>query len=102
MVRAPLIVRDSEFLRRISSEALVISMARYKVLKGVAHSIGHSFTSLMNYAGDDYVMGHILRLARETKRDTLTIDFVSGAAGPPELLARPIPDVLSRYIPWFW
>jgi hypothetical protein len=77
-------------------------MARYKVLKGVAHSFGHSFTSLMNYAGDDYVMGHILRLARETKRDTLTIDFVTGAAGPPELLASPITDVLSRYVPWFW
>jgi hypothetical protein len=31
-------------------------MPRYKVLKGVAHHDGHSFTSLMNYVGNDYVM----------------------------------------------
>lgn len=57
-------------------------MARYKVLKSVAHNIGHSFTSLMNYVDDDYVMGHILHFARQTGRDTLTIDFVKGDAGP--------------------
>ena len=77
-------------------------MARYKVLKGVADNIGHSFTSLMNYAGDDYVMGHILRFARRTGRDTLTIDFVKREAGPPELLAEPISDVPARYTDWFW
>jgi len=77
-------------------------MARYKVLKGVAHNIGHSFTSLMNYAGDDYVMGHILRFARRTARDTLTIDFVKREAGPSELLAPPISEVPARYTEWFW
>jgi hypothetical protein len=77
-------------------------MARYKVLKGVAHNIGHSFTSLMNYAGDDYVMGHILRFARSTGRDTLTIDFVKREAGPPELLGLPISEVPGRYTEWFW
>jgi hypothetical protein len=64
-------------------------MARFKVLKSVAHNFGHSFTSLMNYAGDDYVMGHILRFARRSGCDTLTIDFVKREAGPPELLAEP-------------
>jgi hypothetical protein len=83
-------------------QAAGIPMARYKVLKGVAHNIGHSFTSLMNYAGDDYVMGHILRFARHTGRDTLTIDFVRGEAGPPELLAEPISDLPARYTEWFW
>jgi hypothetical protein len=77
-------------------------MARYKVLKGVAHNTGHSFTSLMNYAGDDYVMGHVLRLARQTGRDTLTIDLVNGHAGPLELLAAPISEVPSRYMKMFW
>jgi len=77
-------------------------MARYKVLKGVAHNIGHSFTSLMNYSGDDYVMGHILRFARSTGRDTLTIDFVNRESGPEELLAPPISEVPARYIEWFW
>jgi len=77
-------------------------MARYKVLKGVAHNIGHSFTSLMNYMNDDYVMGHILRFARETGQDTLTIDFVKGEAGPSELLGAPISEVPSRYVKVFW
>ena len=77
-------------------------MARYKVLKSVAHNIGHSFTSLMNYAEDDYVMGHILRFARQTGRDTLTIDFVKGDAGPSELLGAPISEVPSRYVKFFW
>jgi hypothetical protein len=77
-------------------------MARYKVLKSVAHNIGHSFTSLMNYADDDYVMGHILRFARKSGTDTLTIDFVKGEAGPPELLAEPISEVPVRYTQSFW
>jgi hypothetical protein len=33
-------------------------MPRYKVLKSVAHNIGDSFTSLMNYAVDDYPNGN--------------------------------------------
>jgi len=77
-------------------------MARDKVLKGVAHNVGHSFTSLMNYADDDYVMGHILRFARRTGRDTLTIDLVKGEAGPPELHAEPISEVPAQYEKWFW
>ena len=77
-------------------------MAKYKVLKSVAHNIGHSFTSLMNYAGDDYVMGHVLRFARRTGCDTLTIDFVKREAGPSELLAAPISEVPTYYIERFW
>ncbi len=77
-------------------------MASYKVLKSVAHNIGHSFTSLMNYSGDDYVMGHILRFARRTGADTLTIDFVKGEGGPPELLGQPISEIPTRYTQFFW
>jgi hypothetical protein len=77
-------------------------MASYKVLKGVAHDIGHTFTSLTNYVVDDYVMGHILRFARRSGCDTLTIDFVTGEAGPPELLLEPISEVPTRYTKWFW
>lgn len=77
-------------------------MARYKVLRGVVHNIGQSFTGLMNYRGDDYVMVHILRLARRTGRDTLTIDFIKAEAGPVELLAEPISDIPAQYTKWFW
>ena len=77
-------------------------MPRYRVLKEVAHNIGDSFTSFMNYVDGDYVMGHVLRLARITKRDTLTIDFVTGKGSPPELLAPPIMDVPALYTTRFW
>ena len=56
----------------------------------------------MNYADDDYVLGHILRFARQTGRDTLTIDFVTGEAGPHELLANPISSIPAHYTQFFW
>jgi len=59
-------------------------MPRFKVLKGVAHNIGHSFTSSMNYAIDDYTMGHVLRFARYSGNDTLHIDFTTGVGKPVE------------------
>ena len=77
-------------------------MPRYKVLKSVAHNIGHSFTSLMNYADDDYVMGHFLRLARKTGRESLHIDFVQNTAEPKELLVEPVSEVPQRYTKFFW
>ena len=32
-------------------------MSSHKVLKSVVHNFGHSFTSLMNYRENDYVVG---------------------------------------------
>jgi len=72
-------------------------MARYKVLKSVAHNVGHSFTSLMNYWHDDYVMGHILRFSRESRLDSVTIDLVSGEGSPEALLREPIAQIPEYY-----
>jgi len=77
-------------------------MSRYKVLKGVAHNIGHSFISLMNYAIDNYTMGHILSFARETGLETLTIDFMVGEGRPALLLREPITKIPVRYTEMFW
>jgi hypothetical protein len=77
-------------------------MSRFKVLKGVAHNIGHSFTSLMNYSVDDYSMGHILRFARETGLNTLTIDFITGEGQPANLLRDPISELPRWYTKVFW
>ena len=77
-------------------------MAKYRVLKSVAHNVAASFTSLMNYAGDDYVMGHLLTFARQSGHDTLSIDFVTGEAGPPELLRAPISEIPAQYTTMFW
>ena len=76
-------------------------MARYKVLKSVAHSVAHSFASLMNYQANDYVMSHLLARAREVGEDTLTVDLVSGVATPALLLTPPIAASVQRYWEWF-
>jgi hypothetical protein len=77
-------------------------MPRFKVLKGVAHNVGHSFTSLMNYFVDDYSMGHILRFARETGQNTLSIDFLTGEGRPDALLRDPISELPRWYTNMFW
>ena len=56
----------------------------------------------MNFAKDDYAMGHILTFARETGKDTLVIDFLSGEGRPPELLRDPIEQLPQRYTKMFW
>ena len=76
-------------------------MPRVKVLKGVAHNVGSSFTSLMNYTADDYSMGQILRFARESGRDILTIDLLNGTGRPDELLKEPISELPIWYTKMF-
>ena len=76
-------------------------MPRVKVLKGVAHNVGSSFTSLMNYAADDYSMGHILRFARISGRDSLSIDLLSGEGSPESLLREPITALPEWYSQMF-
>jgi hypothetical protein len=75
-------------------------MARYKVLKSVAHSIGHSFASTLNYDTDDYVMGHLLRRAREVREPTLLVDLLTGEAGPGALMTAPLQRAVARYVAW--
>jgi hypothetical protein len=72
-------------------------MARYKVLKSVAHSLGHSFTSNLNYDGDDYVMGNILRRARDVGEGTLKINLMSGTAMPKSLVIPSIERAAHRF-----
>jgi hypothetical protein len=76
-------------------------MPRVKVLKGVAHNVGSSFTSLMNYAADDYSLGHVLRFARESGTDTLKIDLLSGQGSPDTLLREPISALPEWYSKMF-
>ena len=76
-------------------------MARYKVLRGVANSLAHSFTSLINYVGTDYVLGHLLRSARNTGETTLTVNVLSGAASPSALLSREVAASIRNYCEWF-
>jgi len=55
----------------------------------------------MNYSADDYSMGHILRFARESGIDTLTIDLLNGRGTPEPLLKDPISDLPNWYSEMF-
>ena len=82
-------------------------MPRHKVLKSVARSVADSFTSLMNYSGDDYIMGHLLNAARVSGHNELRVNLLTGESSPHELLTPPVarsvkrccddfPDLVSR------
>jgi len=75
-------------------------VARYKVLKSVAHSLGHSYASTLNYDDSDYVMGHLLSRARETSQDTLTVDLATSTAAPDALLTPPVQRSVQRFSSW--
>ena len=72
-------------------------MGSYKVIGSIARNLGHSFTSLMNYRGNDYVMGHILRAARITGKEKLELDLLTGAAEPAELIVESVREALEWY-----
>ncbi len=74
---------------------------KYKAIKSAAHNFGHSFVSLMNYRGDDYVMSHLARLVVETGRPQLSVDLLSGQALPRQLLWGPVEASVAAYVAWF-
>ena len=78
-------------------------MPSHKVLQSVARSVADSFASLMNYADDDYVLGHLLNVARASGRNELSVDLLTGKAGPSELLGGsrgPFNQMVLWRLPW--
>jgi len=65
-------------------------MPSHKTLKSVVRSLVESFTSLMNYRGNDYVMGHVLYAAWATGATELCVDLLTGQASPSPLLDPPV------------
>jgi hypothetical protein len=55
----------------------------------------------MNYINDDYLLGHLLKQARLTNLNRLTIDILKNKAEPAELITTPISSSLDHYIKWF-
>ena len=59
---------------------------KYKNLKSVAHNFGHSFTSDMNWVGDDYLMNHLARSAIRSGVPEFRADLLSGDVEPDAVL----------------
>ena len=76
-------------------------MASHKTLKSVVRSMAESFTSLMNYSGDDYVMGHIVYSAWKTGGREIFVDLLSGKTNQSPLFVSIVQESVSRYIEWF-
>jgi hypothetical protein len=76
-------------------------MISHKPLKSVSHNFGHSFISLMNYINDDYFMGHLLKQARKTNKNKLTVDILKNVAEPTELLTNQIKSSIEHWNKWF-
>jgi len=72
-------------------------MASHKVLRSVTRSLADSFTSLMNYRGDDYVMGHLLTAARASGASSLHVDLLRGEGTPAELMIGPVAGSVMDY-----
>ena len=76
-------------------------MPSHKTLKSVVVSLAQSFTSLMNYRGDDYVMGHIVHAAWSTGATGFRVDLRSGATDSSPLLVPVVRDSIAQYVKWF-
>lgn len=75
-------------------------MATHKTLKSVVRSVAESFTSLMNYRDDDYVMGHVVRAAWRTNATEFRVDLLTGATDSSPLLVPPVRDSVAGYVQW--
>jgi hypothetical protein len=76
-------------------------MTSHKPLKSVSHNFGHSFISLMNYINDDYFLGHLLKQARLTNCNKLSVDILKNIAEPTELLTSQIKSSIEYWNKWF-
>jgi hypothetical protein len=74
---------------------------KYKAIKSAAHNFGDSFASGLNYAANDYIMSHLARRALASGRGELTVDILSGEAGPAELVEPPVEQSIAGRVRGF-
>jgi hypothetical protein len=76
-------------------------MPSHKLLNGIVRSLAESFTSLMNYIENDYVMGHIIISAWHTGAKELRVNLLTGQTEDSPLLTQPVKLSIQRYIKIF-
>jgi hypothetical protein len=75
-------------------------MASHKTLKSVVRGLAESFTSLMNYVADDYVMGHVVYAAWASGATGFRVNLLTGATDPSPLLVWQVRESVSRLVKW--
>ena len=76
-------------------------MARYKVLRSVAHNLGHSYLSLVNWAEGDYVVEHLYQRAREAGEPVVRVDVLRGTIAPDAFATPVLLASAERLRAWF-
>jgi hypothetical protein len=82
---------------RLDRVRLPLHMPKHKTLKSVVRSVADQFTSLTNYVGDDYVMGHLVNAARASGQPTLHVNLLTGRAHPQVLLVSEVEKFIMFY-----
>ncbi len=57
-------------------------MRSLRVLKSVAHSVGHHFASSVNYWEGDYAVNHLWRISRDLGQQRVQIDLFKNSLLP--------------------
>ncbi|MEQ8765152.1 MAG: hypothetical protein RL885_14560 [Planctomycetota bacterium] len=76
-------------------------MPSHKTLKSVVASLAQSFTSLMNYRGDDSVMGHLVHATWSSGSTRLRVDLLSGETDASALKVPEVRKSVAEYVGWF-
>jgi hypothetical protein len=74
---------------------------KYKTLKSAAHNFGTSFASTLNFAAGDYIMSHLARRALASGQTEMSVDILTGAVSPPELVGPPVGESIADRLRWF-
>lgn len=74
---------------------------KYKNLKSVAHSLGHSFMSLMNHDGDNYINEKLFIIAQKTGKNKISIDLLKEIIEPSDYQTPSISGSVNRYHNYF-
>jgi hypothetical protein len=74
---------------------------KYETLKSAAHNFGKSFASTLNFAAGDYIMSHLARRAMASGQTEMSVDILTGAASPPELVGPPVGESVADRQRWF-
>ena len=57
---------------------------KYKHIHSAIHNFGHSFTSLINYVDNDYVMDELTKI--HTQGNDIEVDWLTGSFTPENLI----------------
>ena len=65
---------------------------KYKAIRSAAHNFGASFVSGLNCARGDQVMNDLMRAAVSSGVSELSVDLLTGRAGPVALVSPPVAE----------